>query len=175
MKYFSISFFSDKKDVPKQNFLFDISIFQNPAMKMRIIITIAFAAMMFMMSNASVAAFMIISFLAIPAITSSVYNNSYLSSIYKSKTMKRPVTVDFYGDHLVFTLERDLFYKGKSERHMPFDKLENIFDFNDAFIFSFKNESGINIPKRVLTPEQTEMIYNLVDNLFKNKYLKINK
>ena len=58
---------------------------------------------------------------------------------------------------------------------MPFDKLENIFDVNDAFIFSFKNESGINIPKRVLTPEQTEMIYNLVDNLFKNKYLKINK
>ena len=175
MKYFSVSFFSEKNDVPKQKLPFDISIFQNPAMRIRIIITLVFAAVLFVMDSASVALFMVISFLIIPSIASNIYNNSYISSIYKSKTMKRPITVDFYGDHLVFTLESDLFYKGKSERHLGFDKLENIFDFNEAFIFSFKNEGGINIPKRAMSPEQIDMVYNLVENLFKNKYVKVSK
>ena len=89
--------------------------------------------------------------------------------------MKRPITVDFYGDHLVYTLGSDNSYKGKSERHLGFDKLENIFDFNEAFIFSFTSEGGINIPKRAMSPEQIDMVYNLVENLFKNKYVKVSK
>ena len=94
-----------------------------------------------------------------------------MKSIFTSKLTTRQVNIDFYADHLVYILSPDNNYKGKNERHFGFDRVVNVFEFPNAFIFAFKDEGGVNIPKRALNEEQTDMIYNLIDNMFKDKFV----
>ena len=173
MKYFSVSFIPQKDDVPKQKFPLDLSLLQNPATVMRLFITIGFTAVMWFMGDTSVALFMLVSFLVMPFVANSIYRYSFISSTHKGKMIKRPVTVEFYADHLVYVLESDFNYKGIFQRHYGFDSLQQIYDFPGVFIFLFKNEGGVTIPKRAMNEDQISMVYNLVDNLFKNKYIKM--
>lgn len=171
MKYFSVSFLPEKKDVPKQSVIPDIKSFMNPAFFIRLMITLLFSGFMWYASDESAAIFMFISFMIAPIVANNIYYFSYMKSIFTSKLTTRQVNIDFYADHLVYILSPDSNYKGKNERHFGFDRVVNVFEFPNAFIFAFKDEGGVNIPKRALNEEQTDMIYNLIDNMFKDKFV----
>ena len=171
MKYFSVSYLPKKGDVPKQKLIPDIKSFTSPAFLIRMLITLVFSGMMWYAQNESAAIFMFISFAVAPIVASNIYYYSYMKSYYTSLLTNREITVDFYDDHMVYMLSPDNNYKGKNERHFGFDKVVNVFEFPNTFIFVFKDEGGVNIPKRALNEEQTAMIYNLIENMFKNKYV----
>lgn len=173
MKYFSISFNQQKQDMPKQSKKINLNSIKSPEKLIRMAISVIFAAGMFYMGEKEMAVFVLISFLLIPFVAKTVFNFSYVKSVYKSKLMNRTVSVDFYDDHLVYNYLPDSNFKGNSERHYGFDTLSNIFELPEMFIFVFGQQGGFNIPKRAINEEQMEMIFNLINNLFKAKYSKV--
>ncbi len=172
MKYFSVSFFQQKDDYPGFNLKRSLASLLNPEMMIRVVIGIFLAVAIYMTADASVAVFALISFLVIPVVANEIYNSSRVNSYFKYKITKRPITIDFYNDHIVYTFERNEKYKGIYERHYGFDTLQAVAEFEKIFNLAFKNESVI-IPKRALSEEQTQMVYNLIDNYFKDKYVKM--
>lgn len=170
MKYFSVNYIPQKDDVIKRGFLPSLlALEKGDAMKIiSVIFLVAFA---FYLKQYELAVYSLIAFLAIPKISKSIFFSSQ-KKMSESDLMKRPVTVDFYGDHIVYIYNPTEKYKGVFERHFGFDKVTNVVDYRKFIAFIFKDNTSIFIPKRALDISQIEMIYNLITNLFSDRFIK---
>ncbi len=89
----------------------------------------------------------------------------------ESSLFKRESTVEFYDNHIVTRLMPDGNFRSETEKHYGFDKINRIFESESSFYFTFKDNSLLVIPKKYIGQDEYTMIKNLIENLFRNKYL----
>ncbi len=89
----------------------------------------------------------------------------------ESSLFKRESTVEFYDNHIVTRLLPDENFKSETEKHYGFDKVNRVLESEGSFYFAFKDNSLLVIPKKYIGQEEYTMIKNLIENLFRNKYL----
>lgn len=98
-------------------------------------------------------------------------NREFSSLRAESSIFKRETTVEFYDNHIVTRLLPDNNFKSETEKHYGFDKVNRILESEKAFYFVFKDNSLLVIPKKYIGQQEFIMIKNLIENLFRNKYL----
>lgn len=91
----------------------------------------------------------------------------------ESSLFKRESTVEFYDNHIVTRLLPDVNFRSETEKHYGFDKINRILESETSFYFAFKDNSLLVIPKKYIGQEEYTMIKNLIENIFRNKYLFI--
>ena len=90
-----------------------------------------------------------------------------------SNLLKRMMIVDFYDNHIVVNYEANENIKSHSEKHYGFQMIQNILESRENIYFAFNDNSLLIIPKSVLDSERYTMISNLIENLFRNKYQRL--
>lgn len=174
MKYFSVSFFPEKKDVNKKAILISI-LFGDMKNKMlsKLIIICLFICFGFFMSQYELIYYAFLSFIVIPKIADIITVFSQIKKNNESHMAHRPVTVDFYADHIVYSFGSTERFKGNFEKHYAFRDVTGVVDSIGSLAFSFGERDSVVIPKRALSYENSQMINNLIENLFKNKLVKV--
>lgn len=100
-------------------------------------------------------------------------NKEFSALRAESAVFKRETTVEFYDNHIVTRLLPDGNFRSETEKHYGFDKVNRILESETTFYFAFKDNSLLVIPKRYISQDEYTMIKNLIENLFRNKYLFI--
>ncbi len=174
MKYFSLSFIPERNDVNKKAILISI-LFGNEKSKMLsdLLFTCAFIVIGFLSGQYEIIFYAFLSFILIPRIVAIITVFSQIKYNNESQLARRPVTVDFYGDHIVYIFGSTERFKGSFERHYAFSDVTSVIDSSRAIAFSFGENESVVIPKRILDSEKSQMIGNLIENLFKSKYIKV--
>ena len=174
MKYFSVSFSPEKNDVNKKAILLSI-IFGNEKNKMlsNLLFICAFICIGFFMSQYEIIYYAFLSFIVIPRIASIISVFSQLKANKVSQLAQRPVIVDFYAEHIVYSFGSTERFKGSFEKHYAFTDVSAVIDSISSFAFSFGENDTVIIPKRALNEETGQMINNLIENLFKNKVVRV--
>lgn len=172
MKYFSVNFIPEKVDVNKKALLFNIFSVRKERLLFDILMLCFVIGMAFVITQYELILFAFLSVFIIPRVTAIIL---LFSQINKSETKlsKRPVTIDFYGDHFVYRYNSTVRFKGTFEKHYAFSKVTNVIDSSNAIAFAFGEADTVLIPKRALDSEKSTMIANLIENLFKNKFIKV--
>ena len=98
-------------------------------------------------------------------------NKGFIKLREDSMIFKRETTVEFYDNHIVTKLLPDFQHKSQTEKHYGFDKINRVLESETNFYFAFSDNSLLIIPKRFISEEEFIMIKNLIENLFRNKYL----
>ena len=174
MKYFSVSFLHEKEDTNKKAIL--ISILFGDVKKnlsVNLFILCSFIAFSFFMKQYELIYYAFVSLIVIPRLVNAITVFSQIKSSNELYMMKRPIRVDFYGDHIVHIMGSTEMFKCSIERHFPFSDVKAVIDSKLSLAFDFGEKGSVLIPKRVLTAESSQMINNLIENLFKNKLVKV--
>ena len=171
MKYFSLSYMLSEKDYSDyEKIVFKGSIviaFKRMVIPFCLIIGMSFFVDKLFVIPA-------IAYFAISLIIPQVINREFSHKTRKnSKLLKRMMTVDFYNDHFVVSYEPNENVRSYSEKHYGFHMLQNILESSENFYFAFNDNSLLIIPKAILDNEKYEMISNLIENLFRNKYQRL--
>lgn len=174
MKYFSVSFSPEKSDVNKKAILISI-LFGDMKDKMlsKLLIICGFICFGFFVSQYELIYYAFLSFIFIPKIASVITVLSQIKISNESFLACRPVTVDFYGDHIVYSFGSTESFRGNFERHYAFSEVTNVIESSNSVAFSFGEKDSVVIPKRALNEESAQMIKNLIENLFKNKFIRV--
>ncbi len=174
MKYFSVSFIPEKEDTNKKAILISI-LFGDIKNKLpvKLFILCSFIAFSFFMKQYELIYYALITLIVIPKLVSIITVLSQIRSSNELFMMKRPITVDFYGDHIVHIMGSTERFKGSFERHFPFSDVKAVIDSKLSLAFDFGEKGSVLIPKRALNSENSQMINNLIENLFKNKLVKV--
>ncbi len=174
MKFFSVSFNPEKKDVNKKAILLSI-IFGNDKKQLlpKLFIICGFICFGFFMSQYELIYYAFLSLIAIPKIVAAILVFSQIRTNNESMLAQRLVTVDFYSDHIVYIFGSTERFKGNFEKHYAFSDVTSVIDSISSFAFSFGENDAVIITKRVLSDENSQMINNLIENLFKNKLVKV--
>ena len=174
MKYFSVSFFPERRDVNKKAILISVLFGDNKnKMLSNLMFICAFIFIGFLMEQYELIYYAFLSFIVIPKIAGIITVFSQIKKNNESQLAKRPVTVDFYADHLVYCFGSTERFKGSFEKHYAFSKVTGVVDSISSLAFSFGENDTVIIPKRALSYENSQMINNLIENLFKNKLVKV--
>lgn len=172
MKYFSVDFIPEKADVNKKAILFNLFAFDKSKFMPKMIIICLFSAMAYFMGQYELIFYVLVSLLIVPKAAEAIL---LFSQINKSETelSKRPVTIDFYSDHLVYRYIATEKFKGNFEKHYALSKVTNVIDSSNAIAFAFGETDTVLIPKRALNEEKREMISNLIENYFKGRFIRV--
>lgn len=88
-------------------------------------------------------------------------------------SLDKEFQLEFYNDHIIErclpTNEGDF----NSELHVPFEKIRNITETDDLYLFFINQIEAVGIMKRTLTQEDSEKISNLIENVFSDRYTTI--
>lgn len=174
MKYFSVSFLPEKQDVNKKAILISI-LFGDMKSKMlsRLIFICIFICFGFFMEQYELIYYSFLSFILIPKIAEIITVFSQIKKSNECLMARRPITVDFYADHIVYSFGSTERFKGSFERHYAFSDVTGVVDSTGSLAFSFGERDSVIIPKRALNNESSQMIGNLIENLFKNKLIRV--
>ena len=172
MKYFSLSYMLTEKDYSDyEKIVFKGSLIMS-AKKMILPFIIILGMLFFMdiVGTLIVLAFWGVNLLIIPQVINREFSHKTRKN---SKLLKRMMTVDFYDNHFVVSYEPNENVRSYSEKHYGFHMLQNILESSENFYFAFNDNSLLIIPKAILDNEKYEMISNLIENLFRNKYQRL--
>lgn len=172
MKYFSVDFIPEKTDVNKKALFINLFAFDKNKLIPNLMIMCVLIAAAFFIGQYELIFYVFLSLFIIPKVTEIILLLSQMKNS-ESKLSKRPVTIDFYGDHIVYRYNPTEKFKGNFEKHYAFNKVTNVIDSSNAIAFAFGEADTVLIPKRALDSEKNMMISNLIENLFKNKFIKI--
>ena len=174
MKYFSVSFLPEKKDVNKKAIFISILFSDNKnKLLSKLLFICAFICIGFFMEQYELIYYAFLSFILIPKIADIITVFSQVKKSNESHLARRPITVDFYGDHLVYSFGCTERFKGSFEKHYAFRNVTGVIESINSIAFSFGEKESVVIPKRALSDENRQMIDNLIENLFKNKLVKV--
>lgn len=174
MKYFSVSFIQEKRDTNLKAIIISI-LFGDMKDKIlsRLLIMCAFICLGFFMGQYELIYYAFLTFIIIPKVADVLMVISQINKNEASQMSKRPITVDFYGDHIVYFFGSTNRFKGNFEKHYAFSEVTGVVESKNAIAFSFGEKESLIIPKRALNNESIELIGNLIENLFKNKFVKV--
>ena len=172
MKYFSVDFIPEKTDINKKAIFLNLFAFDKARFIPKILIICLFSAFAFFIGQYELIFYVLVSMLIVPKADQMIL---LFSQIRKNETelSKRPVTIDFYGDHFVYRYIPTEKFKGTFEKHYAFSRVTNVIDSSNAIAFAFGEADTVLIPKRALDAEKNTMIYNLIENYFKGKFIKV--
>ncbi len=167
MKYFSLSYRPNVEDYREYDKIYnrDLLKLRMKRFALPIIFMIIFTAFL---DIKSLPLFIVLIFS--PIIISLLISNNFSKGRKNSLIFKREMTVDFYDNHIVTRLLPDENFKSEIEKHYGFDKIIRILESDTNLYFFFRDNSLLIVPKRYVGAEQYEMIKNLIENLFKNKF-----
>ncbi len=167
MKYFSLSYRLSAEDYREYDKIYnrDVLKLRMKRLALPIICVIIFNAFINIKSLP-----LTIALISSPIIVSFLISNNFLKCRNNSLIFKRELTVDFYDNHIVTRLLPGENFKSSSEKHYGFEKIVRILESDTNFYFFFRDNSLLIVPKRYVEAEQYEMIKNLIENLFRNKY-----
>ncbi len=174
MKYFSVSYIPEAEDTNKKAIIVSI-LFGDIKNKLSVnlLVLCLFIAFSFFMKQYELIYYAFLSVIIIPKIVSIITVLSQIKSSNELSMMKRPITVDFYGDHIVHISGSTERFKGSFEKHYPFTDVTSVIESKVSLVFDFGEKGSVLIPKRALNNESSKMIGNLIENLFKNKFVKV--
>lgn len=172
MKYFSVDFIPEKRDINKKALLINLFAVDKNKLIPKLLIICMLIIFAFFIGQYELIFYVFLSLFIVPKITEIIL---ILSQIKKgeSELSKRPVTIDFYGDHFIYRYNSTIRFKGNFEKHYAFSKVTNVIDSSNAIAFAFGESDTVLIPKRALDAEKNIMIANLIENLFKNKFIRV--
>ena len=171
MKYFSLSYMLSEKDYSDyEKIVFKGSVVIS-LKRMVIPLCIMIAVSLFMDVQFLIPAivYFVIS-LIIPQILSREFSHKTRKN---SNLLKRMMIVDFYDNHIVVSYEGNENIKSHSEKHYGFQMIQNILESRENIYFAFSDNSLLIIPKAVIDSERYTMISNLIENLFRHKYQRL--
>ena len=173
MKYFSLSYMLTEKDYSDyEKIVFKGSLVLS-LKKMIIPFCVMLAVSFFMEIQFIIPA---IVYLFISLVVPQMLNREFSHKTRKnSNLLKRMMTVDFYDNHIVVNYEANENIKSHSEKHYGFQMIQNILESSENIYFAFNDNSLLIIPKAVLDSERYTMISNLIENLFRHKYQRLEK
>ena len=173
MKYFSLSYMLSEKDYSDYEKIVFKGTLVLSLKRMVIPFCIMLAVSLFMEVQFIVPA---IIYLFISLVIPQMINREFSHKTRKnSNLLKRMMTVDFYDNHVVVNYEANENIKSHSEKHYGFQMIQNILESNENIYFAFNDNSLLIIPKSVLDNERYTMISNLIENLFRHKYQRLEK
>lgn len=172
MKYFSVDFIPEKTDVNKKAIFFNLFAFDKAKFLPTVVLICMFSALAYFIGQYELIFYVLLSLLIVPKVSQIIL---LFSQINKNETelSKRPVTVDFYGDHFVYRYIPTDKFRGNFEKHYAFNKVTSVIDSNKAIAFAFGETDTVLIPKRALDEEKSMMISNLIENYFKSKFIRV--
>ncbi len=174
MKYFSVNFLPEKKDTNKKAIFISV-LFGEDKNKIlsKLLLICIFVCLGFFMGQYELIYYAFLSFIIVPKIADIITVISQINKSNESHMGKRPITVDFYGDHIVYKFGSTERFKGTFEKHYAFSDVTSVIDSIGSIAFAFGEKDSVVIPKRALSYENSKMINNLIENLFKNKFVKV--
>ena len=102
-----------------------------------------------------------------------VLNREYMKKQLSSRIIKRPVTVDFYNDHIVQTFLPDGSFKGTNEKHFGLRSVAGVVESDEYIWLLTKAANVINIPKRILDDEKYAELKKITEDYFSGIYTRI--
>lgn len=169
MKYFSLSYKLSAADYDEYD-----KIYNRDATKLRLRRLLPVYAIILIVGSFSDLLTTLL-FLIFMTLTSSLIpiliNKEFSKARADSTTFKKAMTVEFYDNHIITRLLPDENLRSETEKHYGFDKINRILESETAFYFAFSDNSLLVIPKKYVGQEEHTMIKNLIENLFRNKYL----
>ena len=171
MKYFSLSYMLSEKDYSEyEKIVFKGSLIMS-AKRMILPFFLVVGMCIFMDSLFIISA---LTYFALSIIIPQLVNREFSHKTRKnSNLLKRMMVVDFYDNHIVVSYEPNEIVRNHSEKHYGFDSVQNVLESRENVYFAFKDNSLLIIPKAILDTERYTMISNLIENLFKNKYQRL--
>ncbi len=167
MKYFSISYRLSTEDYREYDKIYNRDVLKLRMKRMALPIIFMIICIAFV-DVKSLPLFLVL--ISSPIIVSFLISNNFSKCRNNSLIFKREMTVDFYDNHIVTRLLPGESFKSSGEKHYGFDKIIRILESDTNFYFFFRDNSLLIVPKRYVDTEQYEMIKNLIDNLFRDKY-----
>lgn len=174
MKYFSVSFRTEKSDLACYYKDFGkaqlVNLFKKSA-----VMGIFALIIMFVLLNSDTVSLIIplATIFVISAVMPYVFSKEISYSLYSSKQASRINRYDFYADHIEIYSDADQFSASSCEKHLKMNGFTSVAEGSTNFYFSYMNEKMLIIPKRVLNEEQYGMIKNLIENYFSSVYTRI--
>lgn len=171
MKYFTLSYSLSKNDYKEYDSIYLKDLLKINLKRLPIyVIPVVLALFVDIYATYMLAVLMVLSIL-LPIVLNLRYSKQREGSFIFSREM----TVDFYADHIVTRLLPSGKFNSTTESHYGFDKVAKILESDNYFYFIFRDSTVLLIPKAALGESEYEMIKNLVDNLFRSKYLFISQ
>lgn len=102
-----------------------------------------------------------------------VLNREYMKKQLNSRAVKRPVSLDFYSDHIVQTLLPDESFKGTNEKHFAMKAVAGVVESDEYIYFLTKASNVINVPKRILDEEKYAELKKITEEYFSGIYTRI--
>lgn len=116
------------------------------------------------------AAAFLLSGLLYPAIVCRKTKKALGSSFFLSHDLQ----LEFYNDHLVEKMLPTQESALETENHIPFEKIIHITESDDLFLFLISPLEAIVAPKRAFSDEDRKKLFYLIQNLFSDKFDRIN-
>ena len=174
MKYFSLSFRTEKTDYENYYRDFGKAMLINQVKKSLIPMVIMIVLFVFLSSYDTMSYYIPFAFFLIISLFMPLFYSKKLSFfLLSSRQMKRENIFDFYADHIEIHVLPDESGRSTTEKHFKMKGFTAVTESKTNFYFSYMNERTMIIPKRVLDEEKYTMIKNLIENYFSNVYLSI--
>lgn len=174
MKYFSLSFKTEKEDYKRYYSDFGKGLIFNQLKKSSF--TIIFTIVMIAMCITTVSKdFLVpIAFIFfISCFMPLIYSRKISMNFLNTRNSQRINSYDFYADHIEIHSIDDGKSKESTERHLKMNGFVSVAESSTNFYFFYMNERMLLIPKRVLDEEEYNMIRNLIDNYFSKVYMTV--
>lgn len=82
--------------------------------------------------------------------------------------------LEFYNDHLTEKILPSQNSGLYAENHFPFEKIMNITESDELFLFFISPVEAIITPKTSMTPEDRKKLFHLIENVFPDRFTRLN-
>ena len=174
MKYFSLSFTTEKQDYEfyYKDFGKGLAINQIRKSVLSAVFCLFMIAMLITGETLSYIVPVVFVFI-VTCFMPLVYSKKISVSLLDSRSSRKLNRYDFYADHIEIHSLPDEKSASSTEKHLKMNGFTSVAESGTNFYFSYMNEKMLIIPKRVLDAEKYTMIKNLIDNYFSDVYMTV--
>lgn len=115
------------------------------------------------------AAVFLVAGLSYPAVLKAGIKKQHRSS----KFTEHEIQLEFYNDHIVEKILPSERSGLCGENHFPFEKILNITESDELFMFFISPVEAIIAPKASMTPEDRRKLFCLINNVFSDRFTRI--
>lgn len=174
MKYFSLSFKTEKEDYELYYRDFGKGLIMNQLRKSVISAIFTLVMIVLLITNKTVSYIVPVTFVfIITCFMPLVFSKKISMNFLNTRNSKKENRYDFYADHIEIHTIDDGKSKESIEKHLKMNGFVSVAESGTNFYFFYMNEKMLLIPKRILDAEKYGMIKNLIDNYFSDVYMTV--
>lgn len=129
-----------------------------------------YALVEYIVSAVTIAAVMLI----MGAIYPYLVKGDIKSRCKESLHFEHETQLEFYNDHLTEKILPSQNSGLYAENHFPFEKIMNITESDELFLFFISPVEAIITPKTSMTPEDRKKLFHLIENVFPDRFTRLN-